>query len=99
MKYEGPHDDCEIDVPHDHPGKPKRKPRDVAGTPLTPQERQILARLANDMNRDEVAEELGISPLTVRSHLQTAYRRLRVKTLVGALIKMGWLHPPEIEED
>jgi DNA-binding NarL/FixJ family response regulator len=37
---------------------------------LTRREREVLGLRAEDYDRDEIAEELGISPLTVRNHLR-----------------------------
>jgi DNA-binding CsgD family transcriptional regulator len=45
---------------------------------LTPQELQIASLVANGMTNREVAASLFLSPKTIESHLQNAYRKLGV---------------------
>jgi DNA-binding NarL/FixJ family response regulator len=52
---------------------------------LTDREREILQLLANGMRNQQVAQELSISPLTVRSHVNSAMRRLESDTRTQAV--------------
>lgn len=38
---------------------------------VTPRQREIIDRLANGLTYREIARDLGISPATVRTHVQT----------------------------
>lgn len=51
---------------------------------LTPREREVLDRVAEGRTNAEVAWLLGISPETVRKHLENAYEKLDVHTRTGA---------------
>lgn len=48
----------------------------VSPIPLTRRERQILGLVAHGMTAREVAERLGISPLTARKHRENLMRKL-----------------------
>jgi DNA-binding CsgD family transcriptional regulator len=52
---------------------------------LTPREREILEHVAEGRTNGEVAWLLGISPETVRKHLENAYEKLGVHTRTGAV--------------
>jgi len=52
---------------------------------LTPRERQILQHVSRGKTNAEVAWQLGISPETVRKHLENAYEKLGVHTRTGAV--------------
>jgi DNA-binding NarL/FixJ family response regulator len=66
-----------------------RKP--VAVTPeiqsLTPREVEILGFLAQGYVSKEIAERLGISYETVRTHLVRVYQKLHVRSRTEAVIK------------
>ncbi len=60
--------------------------------PLTRRERQILALVAHGMTAREVAERLGISPLTVRKHRENLMRKLDLHSaaeLTGYAVRLG----------
>lgn len=46
---------------------------------LTPRERDVAQAYAAGRSYREVAEELGMSPVTVRHHLRSAYTKLDVQ--------------------
>jgi DNA-binding NarL/FixJ family response regulator len=54
-------------------------------TILTPREREILQLLADGMRNEQVARVLSISPLTVRTHVNNAMRRLESDTRTQAV--------------
>ena len=55
----------------------------IAGS-LTERETQILQMVAKGFTNSEIARRLWLSPHTVRTHLQHAYRKLGVRTRVQA---------------
>jgi DNA-binding CsgD family transcriptional regulator len=52
---------------------------------LTPREREVVARVAEGRTNGEVGRLLGISPETVRKHLENAYRKLDAHSRTGAV--------------
>jgi len=52
---------------------------------LTPRQRQILRRVAQGRTNAEITWQLGISPETVRKHLENVYDRLGVHTRTAAV--------------
>jgi len=76
-------------------------PPDIVGTPmsvLTARELEIMRLLATGKSNSEVAQHLGISTHTVRSHVQSALSKLDVKSRVAAIVHLkesgligGWL--------
>ena len=58
---------------------------------LTDRERETLALLADGLSTQEVAARLGISPLTVQSHVKNILSKLGVHTKVEA-VRMAWRH-------
>ncbi|MGI8947922.1 MAG: helix-turn-helix transcriptional regulator [Ornithinimicrobium sp.] len=53
--------------------------------PLTERQRQILGLVRAGMTNQQVAHQLGISPATVRKHLENSYSRLHVQSRVAAV--------------
>ncbi len=54
---------------------------------LTPREHEILALLAKGCLYKEIAEQLGISMSTVRTHIHAVYEKLHVQTRTEAVVK------------
>jgi DNA-binding NarL/FixJ family response regulator len=54
---------------------------------LTRREREILRLLADGMRNDRVAQELSISPLTVRTHVKNAMNKLEADTRTEAVAR------------
>ena len=52
---------------------------------LTKREREVLRLLADGMRNEQVAERLGISPLTVRTHIEKAMEKLEADTRTQAV--------------
>lgn len=44
--------------------------------PLTPRQHQIVALMSEGKDRTQIAQDLGVSPHTVKHHLDDAYERL-----------------------
>lgn len=60
----------------------------------TPRQLEILALLSVGHTNGEVAEQLVLAEKTVKTHVQTAMRRLHVRTRTHAValcIRQGWL--------
>jgi DNA-binding NarL/FixJ family response regulator len=53
--------------------------------PLTTRERDVLTRIATGMTVIEVADALGVSENTVKTHLKGVYRKLGVRTRAGVI--------------
>jgi DNA-binding NarL/FixJ family response regulator len=51
---------------------------------LSPRHRQILALIAQGMRNEEIANELELSPNTIKFHIQALYLRLDVRNRVQA---------------
>jgi DNA-binding NarL/FixJ family response regulator len=58
---------------------------------LTPREFQVFELLARGLPNSEIASLLVISPKTVGTHIEHIYRKLRVRSRVGALAA-GYRH-------
>ena len=54
---------------------------------LTKRERQVLRLLADGMRNEQVAQELSISPLTVRTHVSRAMKKLEADTRTQAVAR------------
>lgn len=53
---------------------------------LTCQEKRVLNLLAEALSNKEIASELGISPCTVKRHLENILRKLNLKNRVDAAV-------------
>lgn len=68
----------------------------IAGavTPLTPREAGVLAAISRGCTNKQAARELGISPSTVRTHMENSLRKLACSTRAAATLKartLGWI--------
>jgi DNA-binding NarL/FixJ family response regulator len=52
---------------------------------VTKREREVLRLLADGMRNEQIARELGISPLTVRTHIEKAMDKLEADTRTQAV--------------
>jgi LuxR family maltose regulon positive regulatory protein len=55
--------------------------------PLTPREVEVLALLGRHLTNREIAEELVVSPSTVKTHTLNIYRKLEVHSRKQAVVK------------
>src|SRR5690606_19762505 len=58
---------------------------------LTPREGEVLRWLAQGLSNKAIAARLGLSPDTVKDHLENVYRKLEVRDRVSALRKAAGL--------
>ena len=56
---------------------------------LSPRERQVLEALSQGQRYKEVADTLGISMDTVRTHIKEVYQKLHVNSRAEAVLKLG----------
>lgn len=54
---------------------------------LTPRQIEVLEQLSKGLNHQEIAENLFISPATVRKHIEHIYEKLHVHNKLEAVIK------------
>jgi DNA-binding CsgD family transcriptional regulator len=54
------------------------------GDPLTPRELEILALLAAGNTTADIAEQLGIAPGTIKTHLTSVYKKIGARNRVQA---------------
>ena len=66
---------------HERPADPRAEP----AVRLTPREAEVLERLVEDTPEVAIAEALGISPHTVRSHVKNLYAKLEVHSRAQAV--------------
>jgi DNA-binding NarL/FixJ family response regulator len=48
-------------------------------SPLTEREREVMAKVARGFSNDEIADELVVSPATVRTHVSRAMTKLHAR--------------------
>jgi DNA-binding NarL/FixJ family response regulator len=73
-------------------GEPEGAPR---STPLSKREREILQKVADGATTRQVATELGISPHTVKTHLERIFEKLSANDRAQAVaiaIRQGIVH-------
>jgi PAS domain S-box-containing protein len=79
-------------------GHPKDAVSSAAGPAvarLTPRQREVLGLLAAGRSTVEIAEELALSPETVRNHVRHVLRRLHARTRLEAVLEARRLGIPE----
>lgn len=81
--------------PHTHPEarlvlKSFHQPPSLArpDEPLSPRERNVLGLLAKGLRSAEIADQLGIAPRTVSTHIHHLYEKLQVHSAAGAVGKL-----------
>jgi DNA-binding NarL/FixJ family response regulator len=63
------------------------KPPKKAATVLTDRETEVLARISLGESNKEVARNLAVSPSTVRTHVESIFRKLECSTRAAATLK------------
>jgi DNA-binding CsgD family transcriptional regulator len=70
---------------------------DDSTAPLTPRERDVLARVAEGLQNKEIAQKLDISVATVRNHVHNLLDKLGVHSKLEAIslaYRAGWVAGP-----
>jgi DNA-binding NarL/FixJ family response regulator len=67
------------------PGRRRFSRRSTAAAKLSSREWEVMELLSQGLSTDEVAKRLFLSPTTVRVHISTVLRKLRVKDRKSAL--------------
>jgi DNA-binding NarL/FixJ family response regulator len=67
------------------PGRSRTEPSFL--DELTPRQREVLQCLADGMSRAEIAEQLALSPNTVRTHVQEVLRKAGVHSTLAAVVR------------
>jgi DNA-binding CsgD family transcriptional regulator len=62
-----------------------RAARDAQQLPLTPREREVLELVAGGLRGAEIAQQLVLSPETIKSHVQNAMTKLGANTRAHAV--------------
>ncbi len=68
--------------------------------PLSRRERQVLVLIADGLSNADIARRLGISVFTVKNHVHSILRKLKVTRRTAAVRQAdyrGWLSPPRHE--
>jgi DNA-binding NarL/FixJ family response regulator len=60
--------------------------RDAAAAALTSREREVLALIGRGATNDEIARELFVSPLTVKTHVNHIFSKLDVRNRAAAIV-------------
>lgn len=72
------------------PGRPQpSQPVSPVPDRLTPRQRQVITRMLDGRTKAQIADELGISPNTVRHLARDAYKRLGVHNRLQAALALG----------
>ncbi|MOA15602.1 CsgBAC operon transcriptional regulatory protein [compost metagenome] len=58
-----------------------------ASAALSERETEVLRRISTGASNKEVARQLGISPSTVRTHVESVFRKLQCTTRAAATLK------------
>ena len=59
----------------------------ASGSPLSERETQVLRYISTGGSNKDVARHLGISPSTVRTHVESVFRKLQCSTRAAATVK------------
>jgi LuxR family transcriptional regulator of csgAB operon len=67
-------------------GKQNEESSDGKETFLTFREREVLFMIAAGLSKDDIADDLGISPHTVKTHTHNIYQKINVKSRIKAAL-------------
>lgn len=75
----------------------RERPTPTLPACLTVQERRVLSHVASGASNSQIAEDLFISPATVRKHLENTYRKLGVTGRVAAVARLQGRDLPDLD--
>ena len=55
---------------------------------MTPRELQVAELICQGFSNEEIAKDLKIKPLTVKTHLRNIYQRIHVRSKIAMLLKL-----------
>jgi DNA-binding CsgD family transcriptional regulator len=65
---------------------------------LTPRERESMGHLLTGLTSKEIAQEMNISPNTVKAFLRSAMTKMGVSTRAGLIGRIAGTTPPEMDD-
>ena len=65
---------------------------------LTPRERESMGHLLRGLTSKEIAQEMNISPNTVKAFLRSAMTKMGVSTRAGLIGRIAGTTPPEVDD-
>ena len=68
-----------------------REEQDSPAAPLTPRERDVVLLAATGKTNKQIAQDLWVTPATVKKHLEHVYEKLGVQSRTAAAAKLGLL--------
>lgn len=85
---------------HEHVRLASIAPPTPSGRPdnLTEREWEVLKCVSRALSNQEIARELAISEPTVKTHLRKIFRKLAATSRVEAILKIGLMPQPPLEE-
>ncbi|MDR7253404.1 DNA-binding CsgD family transcriptional regulator [Nocardioides sp. BE266] len=75
----------------------RERPTPTLPASLTVQERRVLSHVASGASNSAIAEDLFISPATVRKHLENIYRKLGVSGRLAAVARLQGRDLPDLD--
>ena len=93
LRAEGPQrfDPHVVDALVDLPRPAAPTPVDAAPALLSSREREVLQSISRGSSNKEAARELGLSPATVRTHMESIFRKLACNSRAAATLKASML--------
>jgi DNA-binding NarL/FixJ family response regulator len=67
--------------------QPPKTDTEKEENPLSSRETDVLLQLSKGLNYNEIADNLIISPSTVRKHIENIYKKLQVRNKMEAVKK------------
>ena len=71
----------------------KQSPKkDLPPDLLTSKEKEVLEMVANGASNKQIAEKLFVKEVTVKTHLNSIFKKLKVTNRTQAVLVAGYLH-------
>jgi len=68
---------------------------DIAALPVSPREREVIRLILEGETNQSIADRLFISPSTVKKHINSIFRKLKIRSRWELVRIAGALHPKE----